>query len=136
MSNRGLTAISAGGGIVIAMMSHSTRIKIAALTTALALGGLTAAGIALRSDGAGPSAASATATQSKKQEPVVIHRRTVKTVVAKPRAGNATGASSSAATGAAVQTGPATVASPRSPVAPRPDDEDDDGHEREEEEHD
>lgn len=94
------------------MMSNATRIKIAAVTTALVLGGLTAAGFALRGGEDAPSEASTTASKTALRKPVVVHRRKVKTIVAEPRAGNATVAASAPApapTAAATVTAPASL---------------------------
>lgn len=113
------------------MMSNATRIKIAALTTALALGGLTAGGLAARGGENAPSQASTTASETAAQKPVVVHRRKVKTVVAKPRAADQTAGSVSTAARAPAETGPATVAVPESLGALRSDDDDERGDEDE-----
>lgn len=105
------------------MMRNATRIKIAALTTALALGGLTAAGLATRGDSEAPRPAPTSKAGAANPEPTVVHRRKVKTVVAKPDRGLPAGASSVAP---AKQTRPATVAVPESLGSLRSDDEDDD----------
>ena len=77
------------------MMSNATRIKIAALISALTLGGLTAAGLATRGGDEAPGQASATAADSAKAKPVVVHRRRVKTVVSKPHRSKTAGVPSS-----------------------------------------
>jgi hypothetical protein len=102
-------------------MESTTRIKVAATTTAIAIGGLAGAGIALRNES---EPAVATNAAADKARPVVIHRKRVKRVPVKlPQASGAASATGSAqpapSTGSAAA--PTTVvAAPAQPAVSVP----------------
>ena len=103
-------------------MESPTRIKVADATTAIAVGGLAGAGIALRSEGEPTVATSAAADRAR---PVVIHRKRVKRVPAKGPAASssppATPASAPAAPVRASSSTPTTVvAAPAQPAVSVP----------------
>ncbi len=98
-------------------MESTTRIKVAAATTAIAIGGLAGAGIALRNEG---EPAVATNAAADKARPVVIHRKRVKRVPVKLPPASGAGSSQATPSAGSAAAPTTVVAAPAQPAVSVP----------------